>query len=146
MMKPGRPMNSAKVRISLLEVDQVVFARDPRRHVVGDLVDLGSEAFMLNEATEGFGITDQSVLGHRGDEHAGAEGTLVVLAGDRVHLAGALQVDVLALALSWIEGVVAGHHDEARETYELTEGMDLLFGGVSKVGLFIFVPLPISDI
>lgn len=33
-------------------------------------VDLGSEAFMLHEATEGFGVTDQSVLGHRRDEHA----------------------------------------------------------------------------
>jgi hypothetical protein len=43
----------------------MIIARDPGRHVVGDLVDLGSEAFMLNESTEGFGVTDQSVLGHR---------------------------------------------------------------------------------
>jgi hypothetical protein len=66
--------------------------------------------------------------------------------GDGVHLAGALQVDVLALALVGVESVVAGHHDEARETYELTEGMEFLLGGMSKVGLFILAHLPISDI
>jgi hypothetical protein len=115
----------------------MVFPWDPGRHVVLDLVDLGCEAFMLDESTEGLGVADQSVLGHRGDEYAGAERALVVLAGDGVHLAGALQVDVFTLALIRIESVVAGHHDEARETYELTEGMEFLLGGVPKVGFFL---------
>jgi hypothetical protein len=123
----------------------VVFARDPRRHVVLDLVDLRGEAFMLDEAAEGLGVADQPVLGHGGDEHAGAEGALVVLAGDGVHLAGALQVDVFALALVGIESVVAGHHDEARETYELTEGMEFLFGECPKWAL-LSLPFYISQI
>ena len=126
--QPGIALIHLGVRVPLLEVDQMIVARDPRRHVVGDLVDLGCEAFMLDESTEGLGVTDQSVLRHRGDEHAGAEGALIVLAGDGVHLAGALQVDVLALMLVGVESVVAGHHDEARETYGLTEGMEFLFG------------------
>jgi hypothetical protein len=85
--QPGIALIHLNVRITLLEVDQMIVARDPRRHVVGDLVDLGSEAFMLDEATEGFGVSDQSVLGHGRDEHARTEGAFVVLAGDGVHLA-----------------------------------------------------------
>ena len=42
------------VGISLLEVDEVIFAGDPGRHLVLDLVDLGSEAFMLDETAQGF--------------------------------------------------------------------------------------------
>ena len=53
------------VRVPLLEVDEMIVARDPRRHVVGDLVDLGSEAFMLYESAEGLGVADQTFLGHR---------------------------------------------------------------------------------
>src|ERR1035437_1547496 len=112
--QPGIALIHLGVRVSLLEVDQMVVARDPRWHVVGDLVDLGSEAFMLYVSTEGFGVAHQSVLGHGGYEHAGAEGALVVLAGDGVHLAGALEVDIFALALIRIESVEAALHDESR--------------------------------
>jgi hypothetical protein len=38
------------VRVTLAEVDEMVFTRDPRGHGVLDLVDLGSEAFMLDES------------------------------------------------------------------------------------------------
>ena len=67
--------------------------------VVLDLVDLGSEAFVLDEAAQRFRVADDAVLGLRRDEHAGAQAALIVLAGERVHLPGALQVDVLALGL-----------------------------------------------
>jgi hypothetical protein len=36
-----------------LEVDQMVLSWDPGGHRVLDLVDLGSEAFMLYESAEG---------------------------------------------------------------------------------------------
>jgi hypothetical protein len=68
------------VRVALLEVDQMVFAGDPGRHRVRDLVDLGSEALMLNETTQRFGVSGQAVLCVRRDEHAGAQVALVVLA------------------------------------------------------------------
>jgi hypothetical protein len=98
-----------------LEVDQVVLTWYPGGHRVLDLVDLGSEAFMLYESAEGLGVADQSVLRHGGYEHAGAEGALIVLAGNGVHLTGALEVDVLAFTLIGIESVVGGHHEETRE-------------------------------
>jgi hypothetical protein len=47
-----------------------------------------------------------------------------------------LEVDVLALALIRIESVEGALHDEARESDELSEGTDLLFGGVPKVSPF----------
>ena len=114
-----------------LEVDQVVLTWDPGGHRVLDLVDLGSEAFMLYKSAEGFRIADQPVLRHGGYEHAGAEGALIVLTGDGVHLTRALEVDVLAFTLIGIESVVGGHHDET---------------GESKVVLFVPFPSPISDI
>jgi hypothetical protein len=134
--QPGIALIHLYVRVTLLEVDEMIVARDPRRHVVGDLVDLGSEAFMLDEATEGFGVTDQSVLRHRGDEHAGAEGALIVLTGDRVHLTGTLEVDVFSLTLIRIESVETALHDEARQADELSEGTDLLLGGMPH-GVFL---------
>jgi hypothetical protein len=120
------------VRIALLEVDQVIFTGDPGRHLVLDLVDLGSEAFVLDETSQGFGVSDQAVLCLGGDEHAGAEVALIVLTGERVHLAGALQVDVLALGLVWVERVEYALHDEARQTDEFSEGSDLLLGRVPE--------------
>jgi len=88
---------------TLLEVDHVIVPGHPGGHGVGDLVDLGREAFVLDETAQGFGVADQAVLCLRGDEHAGAEVALVVLAAQGVHLAGALEVDFLALVLVGIE-------------------------------------------
>ena len=79
----------------------MVFARDPGGHRVLDLVDLWREALVLNETAQRFRIANEAVLSIGGDEHAGAQVALVVLTGERVHLAGALQVDVLALGLVW---------------------------------------------
>jgi hypothetical protein len=47
-----------------------------------DLVDLRSEAFVLNETTQRLGVADQAILCLRRDEHAGAQVALVVLAGE----------------------------------------------------------------
>jgi hypothetical protein len=47
-----------------------------------------------------------------------------------------LEVDVLALALIRIESVEAALHDESRESDELSEGTDLLFGSVPH-GVFL---------
>ena len=74
----------------------------------------------------GFGVSGQAVLGVGRYEHAGAQVALVVLAGEGVHLSGALQVDILALGLVWVERVEDALHDEARETYELSEGLGFL--------------------
>jgi hypothetical protein len=120
------------VGIALLEVDQMVFTGDPGRHGVLDLIDLGSEALMLDETTQRFGVADQAVLCLGGDEHAGAQVALIVLPGERVHLAGALQIDVLALGLVWVERVEYALHDEARQTDEFGEGSDLLLGRVPE--------------
>jgi hypothetical protein len=117
----------------------MVFTRDPGRHGVLDLVDLGSEALVLNERTQRFRIADQAVLCLRRDEYAGSEVALVVLTGERVHLAGALQVDVLALGLVWVERVEHALHDEAWQTDEFSEGPDLLLGGVPEGELFLGV-------
>ena len=100
--------------ITLLEVDQVVSPGDPGWHGVLDLVDLGSEAFVLDETAQRFGVSDQAVLCRGGDEHAGTQVALIVLKRERVHLAGALQVDVLALGLVWAERAEYALHDEAR--------------------------------
>ena len=92
---------------------------------------------MLDEAAEGFGVTGQSVLGCWGDEHAGTERAFVVLAGDGVHLAGALQIDIFALALIGIESVEAALSDESNEADELSKGTDFLFGGVPEAILLL---------
>jgi len=42
------------VGISLLEVDEMVFSWDRGVHLVGDLVDLGSEAFVLDRSNDSF--------------------------------------------------------------------------------------------
>jgi hypothetical protein len=92
---------------------------------------------MLHEAAEGFGVSHDAVLCLRGDEHAGAQAALVILAGERVHLPGALQVDVLALPVVRIDGVVGALGDEARETDELGKGPDLLLGCMPEAKLFL---------
>ena len=92
---------------------------------------------MLHEAAEGFGVTGQSVLGRWGDEHAGAERTLVVLAGDGVHLAGALQIDIFALALIGIKSIERALAYESNEADELSKGTDFLLGGVPETILLL---------
>jgi hypothetical protein len=47
-----------------------------------------------------------------------------------------LEIDILALALIRIESVEAALHDESRETDELSEGTDLLFGSMPH-GVFL---------
>ena len=77
---------------------------------------------MLHEAAEGLGITHDAVLGLRGDEHAGTEAALVVLAGERIHLPGALQVDILALPLVQNGTVLIGiglHISDMRDMLQL---------------------------
>jgi hypothetical protein len=56
-----------------------------------------------------------------------------------------LEVDVLALTLIRIESVEAALHDESRESDELSEGTDLLLGGVPE-GVLLSISLHISDI
>ena len=81
---------------------------------------------MLDEATEGFGVSGQAVLGG-GDEHAGAEVAFVVLAAEGVHLPGALEEDILALVPIWIESVEGALHNESGEADENR----VLFSGLS---------------
>ena len=69
------------VWVTLLEVDQVVFTGYPGWHLVGDLVDLGTEAFVLDEAAEWLRVSDQTVLGLRRYEHAGTQVAFIVLTG-----------------------------------------------------------------
>jgi hypothetical protein len=69
---------------------------------------------VLDETTQWFRVADKAVLCLGTDEHAGAQVAFIVLPGERVHLAGALQVDVLALGLVWVERVEYALHDEAR--------------------------------
>ena len=63
---------------------------------VGNLVGLGFEALTLHESAEWFGIS-KGFVETEGRTHAGAEFLFVVAAGSRFHLAGALEVDILAL-------------------------------------------------
>ena len=49
------------VEIADTEVRVVVVAGHPARHGVGDLVGLGSEAFVLDEAAERFGVAEHLV-------------------------------------------------------------------------------------
>jgi hypothetical protein len=48
-----------------------------------------------------------------------------------------LEVDVLALPLVRIDGVVGALGDEARETDELGKGSDLLLGRMPEAELFL---------
>jgi hypothetical protein len=117
------------VGISLLEVDQVVFARQPAGHLVLDLVDLGIVTFRLDEAAEGFRIAHEAMFGVGRDEHACTQVLLVVSPGGGCHLPGALQVDILSGSLGGIGCVVSGTHDEARQTYEVCHGEDFTLEG-----------------
>jgi hypothetical protein len=92
---------------------------------------------VLHEAAQGLGVSDDAVLGLRRDEHASAQTALVILTRKRVHLAAALQVDVLALPLIRIDGVVNALADEAGQADELGKGPDLLLGRVPQAELFL---------
>ena len=110
------------VRVTLLEVDEMIFAGNPARHVVLDLVNLRRETFMLDESAQRFRVSDNAVLCLRRNEHAGTEAALVVLAGERVHLPGALQVDILALPLVQNGTVLIGiglHISDMRDMLQL---------------------------
>jgi hypothetical protein len=68
-----------------VEVDVVIVSREPGGCVVGDLVGLGSEGLVLNEAAEGFGISEVFLEGW-GWSYTGAQFLLVVAAGEAVYL------------------------------------------------------------
>jgi hypothetical protein len=124
------------VRVTLLEVDEMVFTGDPGRHGVLDLVHLGSEALMLNETTQRFGVAGQAILSCRRDEHTSAKVALVVLTAEGVNLAGALQVDILALGVIRIESAEDALHDEAGQADEFGEGPYFLLGRMPERILF----------
>jgi hypothetical protein len=68
-----------------MEVDVVVVAGEPGGCGVGDLVGLGREGLVLNEAPEGFGISEVFLEGGRWS-YAGAQFLLVVTTGETVYL------------------------------------------------------------
>ena len=69
--------------ISFVEVDVVIVAGEPGGSGVGDLVGLGREGLVLNEAAEGFGIAEVFLEGG-GWSYAGAQFLLVVTTGEAV--------------------------------------------------------------
>jgi hypothetical protein len=68
-----------------VEVDVVVVAGEPGGRGVGDLVGLGREGLVLNEAAEGFGISEE-LSETRRRSYAGAQFLLVVTTGEAVYL------------------------------------------------------------
>jgi hypothetical protein len=68
-----------------MKVDVVVVAGKPGGGDVGDLVGLGTEGLVLNEAAEGFGIAEVFLEGW-GRSYAGAQLLLVVTAGEAIDL------------------------------------------------------------
>jgi hypothetical protein len=56
--KPGIAFVDLDERIAFMEVDVVVVSGQPAGGVVGDLVGLGREGFVLNEPSEGFCIAE----------------------------------------------------------------------------------------
>ena len=71
--------------ITFMKVDVVVVAGKPGGGDVGDLVGLGTEGLVLNEAAEGFGIAEVFLEGW-GRSYAGAQLLLVVTAGEAIDL------------------------------------------------------------
>ena len=104
---------------------------------VPDLVGLGCEALALDEAAQGLGVAEDLVQA-RGDADAGAQFPLVVAAGDGGHLAGALEVDVLAQAVGVGEqSLPEGLGDEAIETGVLSPDLSFLLEGLAQGELIV---------
>ena len=59
----GKALVDLYIRIAEMEVGVVVIARQPAGCVVGDGVGLGLEALALDEATEGFGVSEVFLTG-----------------------------------------------------------------------------------
>jgi hypothetical protein len=72
-------------RIAAMEVDVVVVAGEPAGGVVGDLVGLGREGFVLNEPSEGFCIAEVFLEG-RGWSYTCSQFLLVITTGEAVYL------------------------------------------------------------
>jgi len=72
--------------IAVMEVGVVVVSGQPTGCGVGDLVGLGRECFVLDEAAEGFGVSEMFGQAWRRAD-AGAQFLLVVAAGEVVYLA-----------------------------------------------------------
>jgi hypothetical protein len=68
-----------------VEIDIVIVSGQPGGCGVGDLVGLGREGLVLNEAAEGFGIAEVFLEGG-GWPYAGAQFLLVVTTGEAVYL------------------------------------------------------------
>jgi hypothetical protein len=68
-----------------MEVDVVVISGQPARGGIGNLVGLGAEGFVLDEAAEGLGIAEEFL--ERGiGSYTGAQFLLVVTAGEAIYL------------------------------------------------------------
>ena len=68
-----------------MEVDVVVISGQPARGGIGNLVGLGAEGFVLDEAAEGLGIAEEFL--ERGiGSYTGAQFLLVVTAGEARYL------------------------------------------------------------
>jgi hypothetical protein len=71
--------------IPFVEVDVVIVAGEPGGCGVGDLVGLGREGLVFNEAAEGFGIAEVFLEGG-GWSYAGAQLLLVITTGEAIDL------------------------------------------------------------
>jgi galactokinase/mevalonate kinase-like predicted kinase len=72
-------------RIASVEVDVVIVAGEPAGGVVGDLVGLGREGFVLNEPSEGFCIAEVFRTIRMGS-YTGSQFLLVITTGEARYL------------------------------------------------------------
>jgi hypothetical protein len=72
-------------RVAFMEIDVVVVSGQPTGCVVGDLVGLGREGFVLDEPSEGFCIAEVFLEG-RGWSYTGSQFLLVITTGEAVYL------------------------------------------------------------
>jgi hypothetical protein len=77
----GIPLVHLDIGITLLEVDQVIFAGHPARHLVLDLVYLWVITFRLDEPAQRFCITHEALVEIKGSEVAGTKVLLIVRTG-----------------------------------------------------------------
>jgi hypothetical protein len=83
--QPGIAFVDLDERIALMEVDVVVVSGQPTGGVIGYLVGLGREGFVLDKPSEGFCISEVFLEG-RGGSYTGSQFLLVITTGEAVYL------------------------------------------------------------